>query len=200
MEKVKVTKEQAEEIEDIKEGGKQQVDYAIAIHPYNKRPDLKIAQMSTGDFARALLIENGYEIESEFKKGDYVMVKWKDRQEEGFYRVVEILPIGSIQIETLDGAPNTSGHGNTRHATPEEIKQEKERRWWAKHGREVWELRENDALYDKGHSYSPVVERVLEFSEGTTVYFKDGNWESYENVKDQYKVSCFEKDRLDLSN
>src|SRR5699024_10163694 len=31
-----------------------------------------------------------------------------------------------------------------RHATPEVIEEEKQCRWWAKHGRDVWELRESD--------------------------------------------------------
>src|SRR5699024_7959664 len=38
---------------------------------------------------------------------------------------------------------------NVRHATPEEISKEKQRRWWARHGREVWELKVNDEIRHK---------------------------------------------------
>lgn len=56
--KVKVSKEQANELEGIRD-----IAYAIDIHSFNKRPDKAIAGLSTADLARALLI--GYEVEQE---------------------------------------------------------------------------------------------------------------------------------------
>ncbi|WP_272032934.1 hypothetical protein [Oceanobacillus kimchii] len=166
MEKVKVTKEQAGAIEYFRK----------------TFVDNKATSMSNEKLAKAL--HHGYEIEPEFKKGDYVMVKWKNRQKEEFYQVVSIDPWGSFQIETLDGSPNSSGHENTRHATPEEIKKEKERRWWAKHGREVKEVRNGDIIYS--------------YSTGVTFVRNENN--RHVTNFDGFRVVCFAENRLDLSN
>src|SRR5690625_443671 len=146
MEKVKLTPEQANAIK--KWINKELLIIAKASGLFEHSTDESIAELTMEQLVKALYI--GYEVEPEFKKGDYVMVKWKNREKEEFYRVVSIDPWGSIQIETLDGVPNVSGHENTRHATPSEIAEEKERRFWNKFGREVNEYRAGDIVKGRG--------------------------------------------------
>src|SRR5699024_8891965 len=81
-----------------------------------------------------------------------------------------------------------------RHATPEEIAKEKQRRWWAKHGREVWELRENDILY-----YDDEFKEVEEVSEiGAIMLSSERVYTPIETIKNKYSVACFAEDRKDL--
>lgn len=144
------------------------------------------------ELAKAKLI--GYEVEPEFKKGDYVMVKWKNREKEEFYRVVSIDPWGSIQIETLDGVPNASGHENTRHATPSEIAEEKERRWWKKHGRDVWELKVGDVLVDTDGEILEVTDERDDYKG----YYLDYCSYSLEIIKNRFIILTFAESRLDV--
>lgn len=81
-----------------------------------------------------------------------------------------------------------------RHATPEEIAEEKERRWWAKHGRNLWELRKGDLLIDKHFG------KIAEVREVEDNHYLIGKFTSYEPsdfVKRNYTVVCFAEQRLD---
>lgn len=177
MEKVKVTREQAKAIEKIKD-----IDYAINIHSFKKRPDSPLVDMSTARLARALFV--GYEVEPEFLVGDTVIHK-----ETGV-------------IEEVDGYMTTilEKHSDKyRHATPSEIAEEKERRWWAKHGRDVWELRQGDVIYDEDENLVVIVHTYLDKStDDEKVVFRSGGWEFTDNIPEQFKVVCFVENRLDV--
>src|SRR5690625_5250045 len=140
-------------------------------------------------FSNDILVRclNGeYEVETRFKAGDWVITgrgvigKYKNESN------------GIYEFTSSDGYYATSD--NLRHATPKEIKTEKRRRWWKKHGRDVWELREGDILSEKG--YPRVVEKVKD----TFVTFKDGSWENANTVKSFLKVVCFAENREDVKD
>src|SRR5690625_1538506 len=176
MEKVKVTAKQAAEIEHYKQKGEEQIDYLIDIHSLNKRPDLAIAKMKPSQLVRALHF--GYEVEPEFKVGDWVFWETKSNGP---------IPKTAFKIETIikDGvypdewpSPYAGGEPipieELRHATPEEIAAEKERRWWAKHGRNLWELRKGDLLIDKHFG------KIAEVREVKDNHYLIGKFTSYE--------------------
>ena len=124
-EKVKVTKEQAEAIEKF-----QKTVHELGI----SLDELKV------------IFESGYEVKPEFKVGDWVICK-KTKQ------------IGQIEEYGIwdDSVWVTNDEFNFftdyRHATPSEIAEEKERRWWKKHGRKKWDLKRGDILIDEsGHT------------------------------------------------
>lgn len=146
IEKVKVTFEQAREIEEIRDA-----DYAINIHGLNKRPDKFIATMTTAQIARALYI--GYEVEDKFKVGDWVVSKLTGN-------ICKIADIDGIQLWGLWGKETHVLQFNpeniVRHATPEEIKAEKERRVWAGIGRKPRQFTTGDAYMMKGGLISEI--------------------------------------------
>src|SRR5699024_4499260 len=82
------------------------------------------------------IIERGYEVDPEYKVGDWVV--HKDKGEIG--KVVEVSDLNT-SIEYY-----SDSHSKFRYATESEIKEEKQRRWWNAHGRDVWELKEGDIL------------------------------------------------------
>lgn len=180
MSKVKITQEQANWLEKLiaeKSNGRTGVmnshcdggKWVDGAEPLNV--------LSADEMARALYI--GYDIKPEFKCGDWVY--WDD---------------DTVGIYT----PQPKGyekHIAVRHATPEEIAKEKERRWWSSNGREVWELKQGDvlmgihrALYEvtadpKSHRYG--VYTGNDTHDFTIDECKRGNW----------KVICFNENRLD---
>src|SRR5699024_6673411 len=135
--------------------------------------------LSILDMARALY--EGYEVEETFKVGDWVkdtstnaVIKIKDRQHRNNI--------------------NDPRYSTVRHATPEEIAEEKQRRWWAKHGREVWELRENDILY-----YDDEFKEVEEVAGiGAIMLSSERVYLPIETIKNKYSVACFADDRKDV--
>src|SRR5690625_658489 len=137
-EKVKLTQEQAREIERIKNYFNRH-EYITKFVETNGVSD---SEFHIEELVRALYI--GYEVEPEFKVGDYVV--------NGGGRVVEILEVtcDSFVVGWIANGKmfkeSTFKHSILRHAIPEEVSKEKQRRWWAKHDRGVWELREGDAL------------------------------------------------------
>jgi len=117
-EKVKLTQAQADEVKRIKD-----IDYAINIHPLNKRPDSPLRNLSVAAIARALYV--GYEVELEYSVGDWI------------YRERDMV---ISKITKIDYGMNVSGSIFTdaytgrlfkdeiRHATESEIVAEKGRR------------------------------------------------------------------------
>src|SRR5699024_1047502 len=96
--------------------------------------------LSTDEFIRALYI--GYEVEETYEVGDWVYV---EAPKEGLPNVYQVMNADKYSVN-LDRLYGNFKNSKLRHATPEEIAEEKQRRWWAKHGRNVWELREGDLL------------------------------------------------------
>lgn len=131
MDKVRVTQEQADWLERF-ELSQTQIDYYIDIHPLNKRPDSPVTDWTTSKLARALYI--GYEVESEYKVGEYIRDINLGITQQVTKGMLRYLNKGSRPKDTV------------RYATPEEITEEKESRWWMDLGRGVNEYREGDLV------------------------------------------------------
>src|SRR5699024_7802523 len=153
MEKVKLTQEQAWMIEN--HGGA--IERLMRKHHMKNCPTY-IDELTTQQVVDAYF--GGYEVEETFKVGDWV-VRTKELGHQNFYEG-KIFKVKRIDKGYLTGDllvvdnDDNSEHlfGNIRHATPEEIEREKqrrwhmnaERRWWKEHGRDVWELKKGDLL------------------------------------------------------
>lgn len=154
-EKVKLTKEQADGIEDLKkknfsdesiiaahirEPNGWQLDENVAL---NRMPLLKLVD--------ALRI--GYEVEPLYKPGDKVMVLWLNKDKEQLYKILKVNFVEGIAYEveiTGEFGFNVAPVSIIRHATPEEIKAVKERRLWKSIGRKVGDFKEKDlVVYEK---------------------------------------------------
>lgn len=184
MEKVKVTQAQADLIKSIKD-----TDYAINIHELNKRPDSPLQELTTAELARALYV--GYEVEPQFKVGDWIHDNITNR-------------VAEIDERGYDGElawVDDEFHNfftDFRHATLDEIEEEKERRWWEKHGRDVWELKKGDVI---GINIKTItINEVIE--DGYIAYFDGLGGDriySIDSLKSGgYKIICFAEDRKDV--
>lgn len=129
MSKVKITQEQADAIEGITD---RESAAELQINGWKWYKNRCLNNLSFDDFIKALYI--GYEVEPEFEVGD-----WVYRKSDGV-----VSKINRIENqEDFYGEFSTDKHRGwlyveeIRHATPEEIEKEKERRWWAKHNRDV---------------------------------------------------------------
>src|SRR5699024_2290283 len=177
-EKVILTKEQAEAIETKKSTGSAAV--AKHLEGWTWKENKCLNDLSMEQFVKALYI--GYEVEETFKVGDWVkdtstnaVIKIKDRQHRNNI--------------------NDPRYSTVRHATPEEIAKEKQRRWWAKHGRDVGELKENDLLY-----YDDEFKEVEGVSEiGAIMLSSERFYLPLETIKSKYSVACFAEDRKDIN-
>src|SRR5699024_8613457 len=107
------------------------------------------------------------------------------------------------QIKDVDEQKAYFDEGRTmlltslRNATQEEIAEEKQRRWWAKHGRDVWELKEDDILNVNGaiRTVYHVDENKVYFYEVSEIYTLDIMKGSGTTI-----VVCFAEDRKDLES
>lgn len=158
-EKVKVTAEQAKILENIcgAVGKESMIKKKVLKDPWRLRKNLFLNDLSLDEFIRALYI--GYEVEPQYKVGDWVACEYEDG-------------VWIAQIEKIEGEKvfarwefdrlDWNYIYDIRHATPEEIKAEKERRVWAGIGREVGELRIGDAYVYKNEAmqYVDVEDRV----------------------------------------
>ncbi len=174
-EKVKITQEQADWLERY-ELTQDQIDHYIDIQPFSKRPDSPIVDWGASKLAKALYI--GYEVEPEINDGDFLLhipmnvigkvingvIHWSDNIENDVEYINKLIISGEV-----------------RHATPEEIAKEKERDWWAKHGREVKEVKKGDIIHD------------LVFDQLDEVM-------NTHKPKDKFKVVCFAEDRKDVDH
>ena len=74
---------------------------------------------------------------------------------------------------------------------------EKERRWWAKHGRGIWELKVGDFLINDKLG---TIEEVKEIK---WQKYLIGKWTAYmelDYIKDNYSVAFFVEDRKDIGD
>lgn len=185
MEKLKITREQEKAIEWYRENFTNEG----AIQDFIRDRHPALSEFTTEQFA--LLFLEWYEVEPEFKLNDYV---WHTEND-------TILKLDDEDRVEFANKYYTE-KDKLRHATPEEIQQEKERRWWAKHGRGVWELREGDILLEEGETrFSLVVTRGNRTEDGLNrtpslgYRFAEMNY-----IKNNYKVVCFAEDRKDVKN
>ncbi len=198
MEKVKITQEQADAIEAVQDREKVR-SMIIRWHTGRGRwvdDEESLNELELDDLIRALYI--GYEVEPEFKKGQWIyditdenktvieVAYVTDRRVHGFWKT-EYSDIDThVAIE------------NARHFTKAEIAKEKERRWWAKHGRKSWEIREDDILEYLNDLY------IIDYFDSEKVYLKSGierkadYAEPFDFVKKHFKVVAFSDDRKDV--
>src|SRR5699024_10941610 len=195
MEKVKLTQEQAWMIENHRGA----FESLMRKHHMKNCPtyidELTIQQVVDAYFG-------GYEVEETFEVMDWVT------SVSG--ATCQITKIRGDEIwghwNKLTVTENYIKKVNVRHATPEEIAEEKQRRWWAKHDRNLWELREGDILISKKKPHSCVVKFVEATDENATLLvdgiqdeFYEGS-ETLEYMREEYKVFCFVEDRKDLED
>lgn len=150
--------------------------------------------LSIEDMAKALYI--GYEVEEEWQTGDWVVTKSGYIGEIEFINEIEGWANIGYSKDTLKRGVCLAKTFNLdeikRHATEQEIAQEKERRFFARHGRKLWELRKGDLLYEKGASFtvSNPGEIAVRFEESKLLF-------DWDKITKNFKVSCFVEDRLD---
>lgn len=87
------------------------------------------------------IFESGYEVKPEFKVGDWVYDMQYNK-----VACVDHRGVDDIRVWVDDEDYNFFAIVNIRHATPEEIEEEKERRFFAEYGRDVWELKRGDIV------------------------------------------------------
>lgn len=183
MEKVKITKKQEEAmdltpfdlIHDLYHGHY----YYKGTHEEQEQDVLKVLKAYI----------NGYEVEPEFKVGDWIYNTKAKRVAQIDHR------FGNGDELWVDDEEFNFYHLNdSRHATPEEIKQEKERRFFNEHGRKPWELKVGDVLVKKMDNFPLVVTEVN--AEEITLNLLTC---TRSEVKKCCKVLCFADDRLDVS-
>ena len=188
-EKVKLTREQAEAIKSIRG------DINGGFTPGNIRTQLKKQWMSKPyatlnelPFEQFIVAVLGdYEVEGTFEVGDCVVL------DDG--QIVEIIEDGSCTvvvgwiINRLMYRDQINKSLIKRHATKQE-------RWWAKHGREVWELRRNDLVSDKdGCSYT-----INLIKKDYVEFVEFGMRKKVKEIKESFKVICFAEDRKDVDH
>lgn len=123
----------------------------------------------------------GYEVEPQFKVGDWIHCNVN--------KFIDIIK-NEHQLEYVQ-----SFSEEYRHATDEEIAEEKQRRWWKKHDREVWGLRKHDVLTHKHFGGNYVV--FFTFNEIVDFYDKEES-KTLEEIKKDFKVKYFAEDRKDI--
>lgn len=161
MDKIKITQEQANIIESLEEIQK---PFYVSWKAKGILYTGVLEDLPLDELIRALYI--GYEVEEEFKFGDWVRLNNGDL----------------FKITSGNLASEYSKSNAIRHATPEEIAEEKQRRWWKNNNRNVWELKKGDVVSEN-------------FSSETQIIGADICRFSY---PDQFKVVCFVKDRKDV--
>src|SRR5690625_1693434 len=184
MEKVKLTQKQADAIESLlKKGSRDEIlDTHFNIDSWQYSENRCLNGMEASHLARALYI--GYEVEPKFKVRDWVYNKNADV---------------FLQIDDKDMATRYSEYTSIyRHATPEEVSKERQRRWWSKHNRGLWELREGDVLKADDGGYPIEVCEVFDSRNvrltGAIPHVK------ISELKEGYKVVYFAEDRKDLGD
>ena len=191
MEKVKLTQEQAQMIENHRGSFERLMSKRYMKNCPTYIDELTIQQVVDAYFG-------GYEVEETFRVGDWVVC------EDGYIGQIEF--INEIEKWANIGySKDTRERGVClattydlidiiRHATPEEIAEEKKRRWWARHGRDVYEFKSGD-LIDHDHYVVEVMEvrsDMLRVEINTTVATITKEY------YDQIKIICFAEDRKDL--
>lgn len=179
-EKISLTQDQADAIERLKK--------------FIRDDETLDCQFNVKYIARVLL--EGYEIKPKYSVGDWVITEGYSETYDG--RALKIIKISELFGEKFYYFENSektnhnfSERSIKRHATKEDIEKEKERQWWAKHGREPWELKKNDVLAEGIFLYT--VEKFL----GEIVCLNKRTVPIH-LIKENFKVVCFAEDREDL--
>lgn len=147
----------------------------------------------------SLILCGWYEVDPEFSKDDWIVITSVHGELIGGIYQIENKEKSCAAGETYCyefslGKRNKVVYKNeVRHATPSEIAAEKERRFWAEHGRKVWELKQGDVLTinDELSEVEGVTESVFYFS---TDFMPR---KRLEDIKHNIEVICFAENRLD---
>ncbi len=149
MSKVKVTQEQADWLDKYKSN--EEIDYAINVQPHKKRPDSPIVDWAPSKVAYALY--RGYEVEPEFKDDEWVLLTNGTITQILYVRddAKSLYPSGKSFAHSRGGDCWYDYSFIKRHAAPEEIAEEKERRTDKKLNDFLCRLssEEKDRLYEK---------------------------------------------------
>lgn len=178
MEKVKLTRDQRQTVKNFMNNG-------------------NILKLTVNELHK--VIDGEYEVESEFKVGDWAVYESVN----GYNKIREIIEIRhETYVYAYWSYPDELtwvSKRNIRHATPEEITKEKQRRWWAKHGREVWELSLYDSVITKeGHPFT-ISYIYRDYSGGTVKYeLSNGAYYDKDDMEDKFKILYFAEDRKDI--
>ena len=197
MSKVKITQEQASEIELRKQNFSNESTIEKHLEGWKS---IRILNLLTLDeLIRALYI--GYEVEPEFKKGDIVKDVYcgvreiAEVNEEGMF-----LYTNYKNTEKAWFGNKTDDYKRIRHATDIEVEAYKKRRFWSKNNRDVWELKKGDILKDRNLYYYSVIQPNLYKPAQNETRVTGGLWIADEDLEKNYKVACFAHDRKDLKN
>ena len=194
MEKVKLTREQADAIEKYKEvvygtfdflhdlASEHYIDFDLSDEEKEREAIKLMRAFVTGE----------YEVEPEFKVGDWVVYK----HDNTIWEIIGELYGGKVHYNiTRNGKHKRSVHkDHIRLATPEEIAAEKERRWWKKHNRRVWELKKGDLLKDPLGEIEEV-RKIKNNGYDLGIY---NVYRTLNCIKKRYSVACFVEDRKDV--
>lgn len=161
MKKIKLTQEQADAVEEYLSGvyGDREIlvsDYVTSQESFKYSGHVAINDLELDTLIKALYI--GYEVEEDFKVGDWVTII-VDSDSNNIAYEIHRLEGNLANLVYNDEFRSYWPIGDLRHATPEEIKAEKERKVWAKIGREVGEFREGDA-YENSNGLTNVVDNT----------------------------------------
>ena len=193
-EKVKITRDQAEALKKFPENKKSDI---VRQHIVGRwlNEYITLNHLNTDELIKALYI--GYEVEPEYSVGDYVVT------DTGIIGKITHFNPDNDNHAFLDVKLNngTGRYANTfiryfRHATSSEIAAEKERRWWRRHGRDVWELREKDMLIDSHGNVHEVTGVPYDLD---SRYYLDYVAINFYEIKGKYSVLVFAENRLDVS-
>lgn len=193
MSKVILTREQANAIELLKDLSEGRFGDIIDAHAKSRnwRSAASPANvLGVGDLASAMYI--GYEIDPEFNVGDWVYV---EVPKEKLPNVYQIMNAGkhSVNLDRLYGN-HKKMTSDTQHQKKSHKK--KQRRWWSKHDRDVWQVKRHDILKD-GAGNSIEVNGFHGRGKKQKVIFKPGHFDYMTNIKDSYKIICFAEGRKD---
>ena len=189
MEKVKLTQEQADAIENIsfrEEAAK------LQINGWKHRENRCLNHLTFDDFIKALYI--GYEVEPKFKEWDWVVYR------DEVFRITVKLEDGTFVIENDRAFEQEIPPFLLRYATPEEIAKAKRRRWWNYHNRDEWEVREKDLLINL-ENYKFIQINEIEGNEIWYAYINEyliDNMHISELCDSNFKVVFFSEDKKDV--
>ena len=193
MEKVKVTKEQAKGLNQITTPQSAVKDY---VGNWQLGNDLNA--LSLDELIRALYI--GYEVEPEFEIGQWIVLTSPFTNAKITARILDI-DVGGDNRVRLDRDDHCWwDKEDIRHATPEEIGEEKERRFFARHGKKPWELKRNDLIYSARYGLLAIANET-ELGAYWAYSYAGSNIHAIskkELKEDGYKVVCFAESRLDV--
>ncbi len=201
MSKVKITQEQADAIEQLERHSSDDEIIARSVkgrlfgQPYNDCYD-RLNELTL--FTLVCALDKGYEVEPEFKAGQWIyditdknktvieVAYVTDRRVHGFWKTQHSDIDTHVAIE------------NARHFTKAEIAKEKERRWWKKHGRDVWEIRQGDVLMATRRHIFEVTADPKSHEFGCYTGNDEFDFDITECKAEKWKVICFRDDRKDV--